>query len=161
MWTRAAAAFVVVLLYGTAAQKGRGWMKRRRKSGLARSACTALAAIALVSACSQSEGDIALSSELALRSPGPPLYLSVLKGELTIQAGCVYVKSLSGVLSLPVFPQGSAEWDGINLTYRGRMYHEQDDVQLGGGLRSDDQPISGLTVPQSCDPAVPFFIVAE
>lgn len=122
----------------------------------------------LLSACSSGEGgrarpgpatnggDRGESVVVATFDGEGPGLLGLAEGKIEVNGGCLYLQG-NGTRILPVFPVGSASWNGSALVFNGTEFAEGDTVQLGGGSYVLEK-LPNVSVPPSCVDAQVFAV---
>lgn len=90
-----------------------------------------------------------------------------LRGALVEEDGCLYV-DVDATRHLPVFPAGAVAWDGSTLTTtnsrdpatRDEVGPGQEISLRGGGSDEEPEPGPSLAIPDACDLADEYFVVA-
>ena len=94
-------------------------------------------------------GCVASTTPLASYEPVDSYGASLLSGKVTITDGCLFIASASAD-QVPVFPKGSAEWDGSKLRFGGKQYPVGAVIELGGAIIADGVKLKGQQVPSQC-----------
>lgn len=120
---------------------------------------TLIAALALVACAADSSGTESLPSYEASSDGGD---MALLTGTLSFAEDCLFVVNDEGASVVPVFPRGTATWNGEVLAVTTSIDNVSgriaDTVELAGGYR-DEWPGSS-PIPAGCSAEALYFQVA-